>query len=310
MKIFFAAVVAALCATPGRAGVTAGVDETLGTAHYRSTKVKASVDLGEEYYLSPSFSTYRSDNSSGSFSTIGLRGGYESGPLSLGADVAVQPKTNGYKREEFGADATFSLTPGGSKHGHKMTGPSSGGEETFGSGLAAVDIGAGLRFIRHSDDLQAPPGAAGLPPGPGRRAIARGKTITFGQTEFSVFGALRFLIAEASAELSKSHYDKSLDASNARESQFLQLTGVDSIVQGFPDTTANARLTWKSLPLIKPYASYTHTTFKLGSAPSNAYEFGAKAGLNMVTVKAGYERYVQKGVASQNYYTLGASLNF
>ncbi|MDD5304122.1 MAG: hypothetical protein PHS14_13560 [Elusimicrobia bacterium] len=310
MRTIFAAVVAVLCALPARAGVTAGVDQTLGTAGYRGTKVRASVDIGDAFYLAPSFSTYRSDASSGSYRTFALRAGYETGPLAFGVEAAVQPKTNGYKREEIGGDATFSLTPGGSAHGRKMAGPSSGGTETFGAGLAAVDVGAGLNFIRHSDDLQAAP-AGGVSGMRSRRpAVARATTLTFGQTDVSVFGGLRFLVAEASVELTKSAYSKNLDAVNARESQFLQLSGVDSIAQGFPDTSANARLTWKSLPLVKPYVSYTHTTFKLGAAPSNAYAVGAKAGFEMITVKAGYERYAQKGFADQNFYTLGAGLNF
>lgn len=312
MKTVFAAAVAVLCALPARASVTAGVDQTLGTAGYRKTKVRASIDLGDAFYLAPSFSTYHSDRSSGSYRTFGLRAGYETGPLALGAGIAVQPKTNGYKREEFGGDVTFSLTPGGSSYGRKMAGPSSGGEETFGSGLAAVDVGAGLSFIRHSDDFQAATGGtSGM--GSGRRdrsTVARTATATFGQVDFSVFAGLRFLIAEASVELTKSRYDKNLEALNARESQALDLSGVESTVQGFPDTSANARLSWKSLPLVKPYVSYTRTTFKLGSAPSNAYEVGAKAGFDMVTVKAGYERYAQRGFDDQNFYTLGASLNF
>lgn len=311
MKTVFAAAVAVLCALPARAGVTAGADQTLGTAGYRKTKVRASVDIGEAFFLAPSFSTYRSNSSSGSYRTFGLRAGYETGPLAFGAEVAVQPKTNGYKREEIGGDVTFSLTPGGSKHGRKMAGPSSGGEETFGAGLAAVDVGAGLRFLRHSDDLQAAPSSGGgAGPGPRRPSAARGATLTFAQTDISVFGGLRFLVAEASVEVVKSAYSKNLDALNAREGQALDLSGVESTVQGFPDTSANARLTWKSLPLVKPYVSYTHTTFKLGSAPSNAYEVGAKAGLNMITVKAGYEHYAQKGFADRNFYTLGAGLNF
>jgi hypothetical protein len=316
MKTVFAAAVVVLCALPARAGVTAGVDQTFGTAGYRRTKVRASIDLGDAFYLAPSFSTYRTNTSSGSYRTIGLRAGYETGPLAFGAEVAIQPKTNGYKREEFGGDVTFSLTPGGSKHGRKMAGPSSGGEETFGAGLAAVDVGAGLRFIRHSDEYQAAArvatgGTSGS--GSGRREqslVPRAAVATFGQVDFSIFAGLRFLIAEAAVELTKSRYDKNLDALNARESQALDLSGVESTVQGFPDTSANARLSWKSLPLVKPYVSYTHTTFKLGSAPSNAYEVGAKAGFNMVTVKAGYEHYAQKGFSDQNFYTLGASLNF
>lgn len=316
MRTLTVMIAAALIASPALAGVTAGVDQTLGSDGYRGTKVRASVDLGEAAYISPSFSTYRSDNSHGTYRTIGLRAGYEPGPLSFGAEFAIQPKTNGYKRSEVGGDVTFSLRPGGSKGGRRMAGPSSGSQETFGSGLAAVDIGAGARFINHSDDFQATTTAGASTSGKGQGghhddvAVSRASAATFRQTDVSVFGGLRFLIAEFTAELTKSSYDKNLTTLNAREGQTLDLTGVDSLVQGFPDTSANARLAWKSFPLVKPYASYTHTTFKLGSAPSNAYEFGAKVGLEMLTVKAGYTHYVQKGFDDQNFYTLGASLNF
>lgn len=315
MRMLLAAV-AVLCALPARADVSAGLDQTFGSGGYRGTKIKATVDLGEQFYLSPVFSTYRSNTSSGTYRSIGLRAGYETGPLAVGVEGAVQPKTNGYKREEIGGDVTFSLTPGGSKHGRRMAGPSSGGEETFGAGLAAVDLGAGLRLIRHSDDLQAAARTPGSGSGSGhgsddpRPAVRRTATATFNQTDFSVYGGLRFLVAEASAEITKSRYSRNLDSINARESQFLELTGLDAIAQGFPDTSLNARLSWKSLPLVKPFATYTHTTFKLGSPSSNTYGVGAKAGFKMVTVKGSYERYVQSGFTDQNYFTLGATLNF
>ena len=95
-----------------------------------------------------------------------------------------------------------------------------------------------------------------------------------------------------------------------REGQSLYLSGFGATVQGFPDTVVNFKLKWKSLPLVKPYLSYTRTKFKLGSEPSDAYEAGAVVGLQMLSVKAAYQRYTQKGFADQSYFSLGAGLNF
>ena len=113
-------ILATLAVPAAAAGVSLGVDQTLGSDNYRGTKVKASLDLTDAIYVAPSFSTYRTDSSSGSFNTFVLRGGYETGPVALGAEAGVQPKTNGYKKSFVGADLTFSLTPGGSSHGRKM----------------------------------------------------------------------------------------------------------------------------------------------------------------------------------------------
>ena len=121
---------------------------------------------------------------------------------------------------------------------------------------------------------------------------------------------MRVVLFEASASVTKSVYDKDLAGNNAREAQALRLSGMDSVVQGFPDTSFNAKLKWKSLPFVRPFASYTRTTFKLAAAPSHSYEFGTTVGIDIVTAKASYERYVQNGYADQNFFTLGASLNF
>ena len=307
-KLLSIALVLAVLAAPAAAGVSFGVDQTLGSSGYRGTRAKATLDLNDEIYVSPSFSTYRSDSSSGSFNTFGLRAGYETGPVAVGVEAGFQPKVNGYQKTYAGGDLTFSLTPGGSKSGRKMAGPSSEGSSTFGAGLAGVDFGGAIMHIRHSDDFA----AAGLM-GAGRRraaVAARASRLTIGQTDLSVFAGLRFLITELSAEVTKSVYDKNLDAVSVREAQALALRGFGATTQGFPDTSANVKLKWKSVPLIKPYVSYTRTKFKLGAEPSDAYEAGGTVGLQMLSVKAAYQRYTQKGFADQNYFSVGAGLNF
>ncbi|MEK7381968.1 MAG: hypothetical protein AAB262_01620 [Elusimicrobiota bacterium] len=301
-------VVLAGLAAPAVAGVSFGVDQTLGSSNYRGTRAKASLDLGDAVYIEPSFSTYRSDTSSGSFNTFGLRGGYETGPVAMGVEAGFQPKTNGYQKTYVGGDLTFSLTPGGTTHGRKMAGPSSEGSQTFGSGLAGVDVGGALMHTRHSDDFSAA-GVAAM----GRRraaATARANKLTIGQTDLSVFAGLRFLITEISAEFTKSVYGKNLDAASVREAQALSLSGFGATVQGFPDTSMNLKLKWKSLPLVKPYLSFTRTKFKLGAEPSDAYEAGGTVGLQMLSVKAAYQRYTQKGYTDQNFFSVGAGLNF
>ncbi|OGS41265.1 MAG: hypothetical protein A2506_03125 [Elusimicrobia bacterium RIFOXYD12_FULL_66_9] len=163
-------------------------------------------------------------------------------------------------------------------------------------------------FTRHSDDLAASGSTAA-----GRRhaaASARARKLTIAQTDLSAFAGLRFLITEISAEVTKSVYDKNLDAASVREAQALSLSGFGATVQGFPDTSVNFKLKWKSLPLVKPYLSYTRTKFKLSAEPSDAYEVGGTVGLQMLSVKAAYQRYTQKGYADQNFFSVGAGLNF
>jgi hypothetical protein len=303
-------VVLTVCAAltaPAAAGVTVGADQTFGTANYRGTKANASLDLTDAIYIAPSFSTYRNDQSSGSYYQGGLRVGYEIGPLSFGVQGAFVPKNNGYRQNSVGADVTLSLAPGGTKHGHRMAGPSSQSNDTFGYGLAGVDIGASANHVTHSDDFA----AAGTAGDPIRAAGARrANRFTVGETDLTAFAGAKFLITEVSASLSKSVYDKTLDNNQLRESPFLPLGEFGAVEAGFPDSNYNLKVKWKTLPFVRPYVSYTHTNFKLGSAPSNATEIGGSVGLDMLNVKGAYGHYSQNGFTARNYFTLGASLNF
>ncbi|MBI3553108.1 MAG: hypothetical protein HY077_11385 [Elusimicrobia bacterium] len=307
MKNLLIASLLVAAAVPARAGISVGAAQTFGSQNYRGTKADASLDLTDDLYIAPSFSLYRSDVSSGTFYKPNLRVGYEKGPLSFGVEGGFQPKVNGYRQTSVGADATFSLAPGGTKHGHRMAGPSSESNETFGYGLAGVDVGAAFTHIQHYDDFS----ATGLTGAGLRRAGARRATVyTVGQNDLTAFAGAKFLITEVSGSITKSRYDKDLNGGNARVAQFLALSGFGAIEQGFPDTSYNLKMKWKTLPFVRPYVSYTHTTFKLGETPSNAVELGGNVGLDMLNVKAAWEHYTQSGYADQNYATIGASLNF
>ena len=297
----------AAVAAPAAAAVSVGADQTFGTLNYRGTKANASIDLTESLYVTPSFSTYRTDVSSGSLYQGGLRVGYELGPLSVGVTGAFVPKNDGYKQNSFGADLTVSLSPGHTKHGHRMAGPASQSNETYGYGLAGVDIGAAANHITHSDDFTAN-GTQG--DALRQQGAPRKNRFTVGETDFSAFAGAKFLITEISAGVSKSVYDKSLDNNLVRESPFMAMGEYSAIESGFPDSNYNVKVKWTMLPVVRPYVAFTHTNFKLGSAPSNATEAGLNVGLDMLNVKGAYGHYSQNGFTSRDYITVGASLNF
>jgi hypothetical protein len=306
-KLFAVLAACAALAAPAAAAVSVGADQTFGTLNYRGTKANASIDLTDSLYVTPTFATYRTDLSSGSLYQGGLRIGYEAGPLSFGVSGAFVPKNDGYKQNSFGADLTFSLSPGHSKHGHRMAGPASQSNETFGYGLAGIDIGGQVNHITHSDDYFAN-GASG--DALRQQGAARKNRFTIGETDFSAFAGAKFLITEVSGSVSKSVYDKNLDNNLVRESPFMALGEYSAIESGFPDSNYNVKVKWKTLPFVTPYVSFTHTNFKLGSAPSNATEAGVNVGLDMLNVKGAYGHYSQNRFTSRDYFTLGASLNF
>jgi hypothetical protein len=306
-KTFAVLAALAACAAPAAAAVSVGADQTFGTVNYRGTKASASIDLTDSLYVTPRFYTYRTDVSSGSLYQPGLRVGYEEGPLSLGVSGAFVPKADGYSQNSVGADITFSLSPGHTKHGHRMAGPSSSDNGTFGYGLAGVDIGGSVNHITHKDDYAAT-GTSGV--ALRQQGAPFAKPFVLGETDFTAFAGAKFMITEVSGSVSKSVYDKTLDNNNLRESPFMVLGEYSAIESGYPDSDYNVKLKWKTLPVVTPYVSFTHTNFKLGSAPSNATEAGVTVGLDMLNVRGAYGHYSQTGFLSRDYFTLGASLNF
>lgn len=294
-RIFLPLVLLSL-ASPGRAFFfNSGLKQTTGNNNYSGTSGYA--HFGGDIHFKPSFSTYHSDLSGGTFNTYALRAGYDMKLFGAGLTAGTTPKVNGYRNSFVGVDAAVSLTPTGSGPIKRIKGADQGGGAARGKGLARVDVGAGLLHTSHRDDLN----AAGA-----RRA----SVFKLGQTDLSASVGVSFLRNLLSLDLTKSFYDKDLAAATDRGGRVQAVTGLTAVVQGFPKTSASARLEMSMVPVVTPFISYTRTTFELSQPSSNAYAVGGFVELAILEVGASYQRYVQAGAADQNYYGLGASLRF
>lgn len=286
MKAALAAAVVALSCAAAAADDGAGsaeLSQTLGSRGYSLTRGKATLDVGKTASITPSVSIYRSDDVNGTYDTFGLRGDYEPGRWSFGAEAAVQPRTDGYAKSSLGGDAAYAFPLGDAEDAH-------------------LDAGAGATLTRHSDQFAAAAGGRG-------RGARRGDELVVRQSDLFVFGALRAERFVLSGRASKSSYNQDLASLSARRAPDLALGGFDAAVTGFPDSSVSARLRLKGRR-VRPFLSYAHTTFELGDPPANAWEAGATVPAGRADVTAAYERYLQSGFAPRGYVTLAVALDF
>lgn len=293
MKIspVLAAALTVLCALPASAENDAGLDLTFGSAHYFGAKLRGTLELKNDVYVAPSVQTYRSDVVGGTYRNFAVRAGQDRRPLSWSGDLSYLPKTNGYSRAGFGGDATYELLP--NKDGD--------------SSAEKAEIGAAFEHLEHYDDSLP---AGSTPQGRRGRGAPRTSRLAIGQNDLSALAGASASELALDGRVTKSLYSANLDAANARVAQALALPGFGPVVQGFPDTSENLKLRWRGKTLIRPYVSYTHTTFKLAQTASNAYELGASSYFDKFSLKAAYERYLQSGFSDQNFVTIGATAYF
>ncbi|MHB2025574.1 MAG: hypothetical protein ACYCPQ_02870 [Elusimicrobiota bacterium] len=298
-KILSAALLAILSAAPASAFfVDPSITQLSGSHGYEGSN--ASVDFGGAFHLMPSFSQYHSDLSAGdTYKTYSLRAAYDQSFWGVGLTGGATPGITGsqYKDNFYGADGVVSFGPGTGKvsrlrqyqEASEISGltPMSSQPE----GLAGVDLGAGVMHYDQTDAALSGTGSAKV-----------------GQTNLRGSVGAAFLDNIATVDLTKSVYNGSLAQSGPAQVQMIE--GVNAIVQGFPDTSVSLKLSMGMLPMITPYVSYTHTTFKNGAGASGAYVVGGAVDLLMVNVHAFYERYTQIGAADQNFVGIGAGLNF
>jgi hypothetical protein len=174
---------------------------------------------------------------------------------------------------------------------HRLAGPNSDYANPKGSTLGDADIGGGITYVNHHEDLS-------------------NEQFRMGEIKYTAFGGVKVLSMIVSGQITKSLYDGTLPA-NAFGDRSLQLPGVTPIVQGLPDTTWNAKVSLFSILTVRPYVSYTHTTFQLHQPTSDAFSVGATAGLDVIGLKGAYTFYNPGGGQSvQHYLTAGFTLNF
>lgn len=297
-----------LASSPAAAYFDASFTQTFGSNRYRGTKLWA--DFGGDVHFKPAFSVYRSDVSNGTYKTLSARLGYDTKQWGAGVTAGGSPKVEGYSNGFFGADLTFSLTPGGDRAVRRIPG-SPEGKAPKGRGLARIDVGGSLFHTKHRDETQAPAAPPAGPPdrrGPRRRAAA----VTIGQTDLSANAGVSLAGLHVSAEATVSRYDKDLDALAASPAAVTRLPGLAAVIQGFPKASLNAQLELGLLPMVDPYVSITRTKFQMSGVPdSTAVTIGASAGFEIVEVHGSIERYLPGGgSAAQTYVGLGAGVRF
>lgn len=270
-----------------------GLSATTGADGYSGSDVFVVIG-SDDMWLKPALSSYKSDNTNGTFKTYSLRGGYDKERYSIAGGFGSTPENDGYKNSYVESDITFSLTEGGSRK-ERLAGPQSARSGGGGKGLTRVDVGAAAKYIMHENAYDV-------------GSIKRTKSLSINQTDLTAFAGVSFLKSRLRASYTASSYGKTLTATN-RSAQSINVTGLTSTIQGFPESSVNIRFDWSSMPFVSPFASYTKTKFKLSQKDSKSYCFGAYMDLSMLELNASYEIY-DNGSDKDSYFTLGAGIKF
>lgn len=286
-----------LALVPASAGaffVDAGYNETLGSSQYHAGNVW--LDLGSAFHVKPSYGYYNSDSSEGTWHSLKTRLAYDKGPFGAGVTLGMTPKKTGYSTKSAGLDLSFSLGLGGEKESKE--------------GLGRVTLGAGVLRTFHKDTYELAAGRRWVP-ALHRFVIlpARSGTLELTQTDASANAGISAFYNTLSVECTKSFYNKNLRASNAVTRAIVRAAGADSTIMGFPEFSTYARLSTSFFPVVTPFVSYTHTTYRLQSH-SKSYSAGADLEISKLEFSASFEKYRTEGAADQNYYNLGASFRF
>ncbi|MDE2490745.1 MAG: hypothetical protein KGM24_07845 [Elusimicrobia bacterium] len=284
------AVAALALAVPaaGAGGGRAGGGLSAGSDGYREARAWASFDLPDSTYLTPRAALYRSDFLNGTEEVLGLRGGWQPGPWSVGADASLQPRVDGYERSSFGLDASLSVPLDDARRGLSLA------------------AGGGATFTRHSDLYYAASG-----PGRGRaRGAARGEEFAVRETDLFVFGSLRGRAGALTLRLGESLYDRDLAAADARRELAPPGSGFGAAVFGFPRTVVAVRARAEATANLEPFVSCERTTFELGDPAALSLKGGATLYRGRAALTGSFELYRQSGYADRRYVALGASLGF
>jgi len=291
--------------------INGGAREISGNQNYNGLNAYGQVGL-DSFSIKPVFQSFHtgvvntlvptgSPNTlvpSHALNTYSLRLGYDTKLIGLGVTGGATPSVDGYSNKFGGADLVLSLTPTGGGARERINGREQASGPAQGAGLARVDLGVSAMYTSHGDHV----GAAGQTLG----SVARlGQTDVTGSVGVAVLGSL------LSVDVTKSAYDKKPGNLTMRAPRVEDILGLSQVLQGvFPNSSTNVKFLFGGTPVIKPYVSYTRTTFMAGVPQSHGYSAGLSAELQMLEVSANWERYAQTGQVDRNYFGLGASLRF
>lgn len=286
--ILAAAMVAALGLNASALYFDGGLTGTTGPDGYRGTKLNLVIGEGDLAF-EPSMTSYTSDALDKTYRTWGLRGAWESDKYTIGGEAGMTPEVNDYSNKYVGGDITFSLTPtSGGKA--RLAGPGSRGMARGGDGITRVDVGAALKHTVHTN-------SAGT------------TDLDTAQTAATLFAGAKVLMLNLSASYTGYSYG---DEDAAPQGFVPSHTFVTS---SKPRSSVNARVDLPStLPMVTPFAGYTLTKYKGGSAAaetdeSSAVLLGGYVDLNMVVANVTYQIFSYAG-ETDSFVSIGAGVKF
>ncbi len=286
--------------------VRPSVKQTLGSHNYAGTY--AAVDAGDDLHFKPSFNSYHSDDATGTFKTWGIRGAYDFDKYGLALTGGFSPRVNGYANHYVGGEASisFDFEEGGAdraEEAREMDQTKSKSKRKF--GVSRLDFTVGVTRTEHSDQFVATTNAQGKP-----IVSQSSTTLEFAQTDVMGTMAVEITKTRLEFDLTKSAYNKDIAFIGARAPQITFLSGLNAVIQGFPDLDFNARLELETWDVFTPWVSYTYTTFKVTQPSSAAYTIGLDGSWRDLSFSASYQRVAQAGGADRNYVSAETAYRF
>lgn len=265
-----------------------GLTGTTGPDGYSAYKLNLLIGEGDLAF-EPSLTRYTSDALDKTYTSVGLRGAKETESYTLGAEAGMTPKVDNYTNKYVGADFTLSLTPtSGGKS--RLAGPGARGMARGGEGVTRVDVGAALKHTIHTDSS----GATDL---------------DTAQTAATLFAGAKVLMLNLSASFTGYNYGDDDASANGF------VPGHSFITVAKPRSSVNARVDLPStLPMVTPFAGYTVTKYKGGSAAaetdeSSAILLGGYVDLNMLVANVTYQIFSYAD-DTDSFISIGAGLKF
>jgi hypothetical protein len=268
----------------------AGTSASLGSNGYGAFSAFAEAGADEGLYARPSVTLYHSDFVKATKVYTG-RVGWAGKRLGLGAEGSFTPKADGYQNTAFAGDITYAVI------GPPRRPPADGESE---GRLARLLFGAGVRHIRHKASL------AELQ----QRTPLVDRALDAGQTDLSAFAGASLLGCNLDAGITQSVYTQNLPRL-VRPIQPAAISGANPSAFGFPDTSADARLSLRFVPLVKPFGAFNWRALKSDQPAARTYTAGASAGIAFLEVTAFYSLYDPgRGAPKHGYSGASAAIRF
>jgi hypothetical protein len=267
----------------------AGTNASFGSNGYGAVSgfVEAGADEGP--YIRPGVAFYHSDFVKITKVYTG-RVGWAGAHLGVGVEGSFTPKADGYQNTAFAGDITYAVVGAPRK-------PVASDDKAR---LARLVFGAGVRHIAHKESL------AELQ----QRTPTADRALNAGQTDLSGFAGASLVGFNLDASITQSVYTQSLPRL-IRPIQPAAVSGANPTAFGFPDTSADARLTFRLIPIVKPFGAFNWRALKTDQPAARTYTAGASASVSILEASVFYSLYDPgRGAPKHGYSGFSAGIKF